>query len=313
MKLNEEIDSDLQDKEVTRWWNIERNLDRWDNFHYSEKNREMHHVLKRQDMTLAYLDSMNLDKNAKILELGFGGGQMAKRILDRGYEYYGIDISSGLAEVATKRCIEHVKKGRAHFIASSIEKKFEFDGEYFDAVLVCGALQYLAIPKNCFEEVYRVLKNKSNFVVCQCNMYSLREIFRIRHLVLKIQNLIMKEEFLYSPCYKSLLTETKLKKYFERYEKSNWMNTKFMTKGYDHHTFDIKKRLYSYWRLKSLLKDSGFETKMACGATFLFPKNNAFNKISLFFNNLLQFAADKKLVPFLFAYADNVILYTKKT
>ena len=266
MKLREEIDPDLQDKEVTRWWNVERNLDRWDKFHYSKENREMHHVLKRQDMTLAYLDAMNLGKDAKILELGFGGGQMAKRILDRGYEYYGIDISSGLADVASKRCKEYVKEGRAHFTASSIEKKFNFESDYFDAVLVCGALQYLAKPQNCFEEVSRVLKNKRDFVVCQCNMYSLREIFKIRHLVLKIQNLIMKEEFLYSPCYKSLLTETKLKKYFGKYENSKWMNTKFMTKGYDHHTFDIKKRLYSYWRLKSLLKDSGFETVGACGA-----------------------------------------------
>jgi ubiquinone/menaquinone biosynthesis C-methylase UbiE len=312
MKLNDEIDSDLQDKEVTRWWNIERNLDRWDNFHYSEENREINHVLKRQDMTLAYLDSMNLRKDAKILELGFGGGQMAKRILNRGYEYYGIDISSGLAEVASRRCEEYVKVGKAHFMASSIEKKFDLESNSFDAVLVCGALQYLARPENCFKEVYRVLKNKSNFVICQANMYSLREMPYIRHLALKIQNLIMNEEFLYSPCFKSLLTETKLKKYFGKYEKSKWMNTKFMIKGYDAHSFDIKKRMYSYWRLKSLLKNSGFETEEACGATFLFPKNNAFKKISVFFNNLLQAAADRKLVPFLFAYADNIILLTKK-
>ena len=112
-------------------------------------------------MTLAYLDSTNLDKDAKILELGFGGGQMAKRILDRGYEYYGLDISSGLVEVASKRCEDYVKEGKAHFKASSIEKKFDFKDAYFDAVLVCGALQYLAKPSNCFEEVSRVLKNKS--------------------------------------------------------------------------------------------------------------------------------------------------------
>ncbi len=50
------------------------------------------------------------------------------------------------------------------------------------------------------------------------------------------------------------------------------MNSKFMLKGYDLHTFDIKKRMYSYWRLKSLLKDAGFEAMDASGATFLFPK-----------------------------------------
>lgn len=312
MKLNDEIDSEIQDQEVKRWWNFERNLDRWDNFHYSEENREINHVLKRQDMTLAYLDSMNLSKDAKILELGFGGGQMAKRILGRGYEYYGMDISSGLAEVASKRCKDYVDQGKAHFTASSIEKKFNFQDAYFDAVLVCGALQYLSNPLNCFDEVSRVLKNHQNFVVCQHNMYSLREIFRPRHFALRLQSLIMKEEFLYSPCYKSLLTETKLKKYFGRYEKSKWMNTKFMTKGYDHHEFDIKKRLYSYWRLKALLRQSGFETVGASGATFFFPKENSLKKISILFNYMFQFLSDKKLIPFLFAYADNVILFTKK-
>jgi ubiquinone/menaquinone biosynthesis C-methylase UbiE len=263
-------------------------------------------------MTLDYLDSLNLEKGAKVLELGFGAGQMAKRMLDQGYEYYGIDISQVLAGAASDRCEEYVKKESAHFMVGSIEKDFNLESEMFDAVLVCGALQYLGKPQNCFKEVSRVLKNNGSFIVCQANMYSLREMAHIRHLALKIQNVIMREEFLYSPCFKSLLTETKLKKYFRRYEKSKWMNSKFMLKGYDLHTFDIKKRMYSYWRLKSLLKDTGFETIDVSGATFLFPKNNAFKKLSIFFNSVLQAASDRKLVPFLFAYADNIILSTKK-
>ena len=64
--------------------------------------------------------------------------------------------------------------------------------------------------------------------------------------------------------------------------------------------------------MKSLLKDAGFETVDASGATFIFPKNNVFKKLFTFFNAVLQKASDKKLVPFLFAYADNVILSTTK-
>ena len=312
MKLSEDINQKIQDQEVSRWWNIDRNLHRWDKEHYSKDNLEIHHVLKRQDMTLNYLDGLNLEKGAKVLELGFGAGQMAKRILDQGYEYYGIDISKLLASAASDRCSEYVEKGSAHFMVGSIEQDFNLDSKTFDAVLVCGALQYLGKPQNCFKEVSRVLKNNGSFIVCQANMYSLREMVRIRHLALKIQNVAMREEFLYSPCFKSLLTETKLKKYFKKYEKSKWMNNKFMLKGYDLHTFDIKKRLYSYWRLKSLLKDAEFETIDASGATFIFPKNNTFKKLFTFFNVALQKASDKKLVPFLFAYADNIILSTTK-
>ncbi len=56
MKLKQEIDQEIQDQEVSRWWNIDRNLHRWDKENYSEYNIEIHHVLKRQDMTLNYLD-----------------------------------------------------------------------------------------------------------------------------------------------------------------------------------------------------------------------------------------------------------------
>ncbi len=253
--MQNQLNQKLQDKEVYRWWNLERNLHRWDHDHYSKDNIEIHHVLKRQDVTLDYLDELNLKKGAKVLELGFGGGQMAKRILDKGYEYHGIDISELLVDAASDRCREYVDEGRAHFIAGSIEKKFNLDSGVFDAVLVCGALQYLGSPQNCFKEVSRVLKDNGAFIVCQANMYSLRKMVNIRYMMLKLQNCIMQEEFLYFPCFKSILTDTKLKKYFGIYKEYKWMNSKFMTKGCEIHVYDIKKRMYSYWRLKKILQN----------------------------------------------------------
>ncbi len=42
MKFKEEIDQELQDKEVARWWNHPRNI-RWDNFYYSHKKNKLVH------------------------------------------------------------------------------------------------------------------------------------------------------------------------------------------------------------------------------------------------------------------------------
>jgi len=313
MKLTQDIDEELQNKEVSRWWNQERNLQRWDEFHYSDTSPVLLHVLNRQNMALEYLDGLSLEKGAKVLELGYGTGQMAKRILDRGYEYYGIDISSRFSEAANKRCSDYVESGKAKFLVGSIEHEYDFEDESFDVVFVCGALQYLAHPSECFREVYRVLKTNKEFVICQANMYSIRSMFDIRKLIFMIVSYFTKEEFLYSPCFRSILLETKLKRYFDRYKNSNWMNSNFMTKGYDEHSFDIKKRQYSYWRLKSLLVNNRFDTFSSAGTPFTFPKRGRFYKTSVFFENILQTIANKNLIPYFFTLADNIILFTKKS
>jgi ubiquinone/menaquinone biosynthesis C-methylase UbiE len=226
---------------------------------------------------------------------------MAKRILDKGYEYYGIDVSELLVDAASDRCREYVDEGKAHFIAGNIEKNFNLDSGVFDAVLVCGSLQYLGSPSNCFKEVSRVLKDNGAFIVCQANMYSLRKMVHI-----------MKEEYLYFPCFKSILTDTKLKKYFGRYKEYKWMSSKFMTKGSETHVYDIKKRMYSYWRLKKILQNEHFKVTGKRGATFLFPKNNKFYNFFTFLDSFLQKISDMKLLPFFYSGADNIILSTKK-
>ena len=91
-----------QDKEVKRWWNYPRNL-RWDTF-YDESNPHRHHVIERQKKTLERIDALNLPIGSKILELGYGGGQTAKALLEKGYIVYGIDVSDQLCKKANKRC-----------------------------------------------------------------------------------------------------------------------------------------------------------------------------------------------------------------
>jgi ubiquinone/menaquinone biosynthesis C-methylase UbiE len=311
VKFKEEIDQNLQNQEVSRWWNHPRNI-RWDNFYYSDENKDKFHVWTRMQKSLDYLDSLSLPNGSKVLELGFGGGQMANEILSRGFQYTGIDISEQLCEAATKRSIEYVEENLATFQVGSIEEDYSFKDEYFDVVMVCGALQYLGDPNKCFNEVNRVLKDNGHFIVCQSNMYSMRTWRYPRKAMLSLVNFIVQDEFLVSPCFKSILTETKLKKYFNKYQDSSFMNSKFMTKGYDKWEFKIKKRLYSYSRLKKMLISNGFKKEKACGATFVFPKNNLFKGISSTWGNLIQVLSDFKVIPYLFTFADNVIILSSK-
>ena len=311
MNFKEELDQNLQNQEVSRWWNHPRNI-RWDNFYYSDENKDKFHVWTRMQKSLDYLDSLSLPKGSKVLELGFGGGQMANEILSRGFQYNGIDISEQLCEASKNRSIEFVKKGMASFQVGSIEEDYSFEDEHFEVVMVCGALQYLGNPHNCFNEVNRVLKDDGHFIVCQSNMYSIRTWRYPRKAILSLVNFVVQDEFLVSPCFKSILTETKLRKYFHKYHESSFMNSKFMTKGYDKWEFKIKKRLYSYPRLKNMLNASGFKKQKVSGATFVFPKNNLFKSFASIWGKFIQLLADSKVIPFLFAYADNIIILSKK-
>jgi len=311
MKLNTEEEQDLQDKEVKRWWESPRNM-RWDTF-YDDSNPDCYHVKLRSGRAVGYLDELNLPKGAKVLELGYGAGQTAQKILERGYRYWGIDISEQFCEASIKRCHGYVDQGLAHFSVGSIEKEYEYEDQYFDAVIVCGALQYIGNLDYCYDEVKRVLVDQGHFVICQTNMYALKELIFPRRLILRIVYRLYNEEFEISPSFRSMLLETQgLGKRFEKDKDAKWMNSEFMVKGYDHHHFQIKKRLNSLWRLKKQLRDKNFVFKKGSGATFFFPRAGIFFWPVLLLDRILQKIADFKIIPYFYAFADNVLLVTRK-
>ena len=72
-----EIDNtELQDKEVSGWWNDERTK-KWHKYTYDKNNPLSHHLILRQKKVLSFLQQLNLPKGAKVLELGGGAGQTA--------------------------------------------------------------------------------------------------------------------------------------------------------------------------------------------------------------------------------------------
>ena len=79
----------LTKKEIKRWWEYKRNL-RWDDI-YGKKDYTSLALNNRMKKILFYLDNLKL-KKASILEIGFGGGQLAYEILRRGHIYSGIEL-----------------------------------------------------------------------------------------------------------------------------------------------------------------------------------------------------------------------------
>ena len=161
-------------------------------------------------------------------------------------------------------------------------------------------------------EINRVLKKNGNLIICQANMYPLLDIIKPRHMILKLIYLFLNEEFLISPSFKSILCESKLSKYFKKYENTKFMNSRFMIKGTDKWEYKIRKRLYSYKRLKKILNKYGYEVKKKTGATFFFPKKNFFFYFWFTLDLILQKILDYKILPFLINISDNIVILSKK-
>ena len=193
-----------------------------------------------------------------------------------------------------------------------MEKKFPIDNDQFDVCVIVGSIQYVGDLNYCFNEINRVLKKNGKLILCQANMYPLLDIIKPRHMILKIVYFFFNEEFLISPSFKSILCESQIGKYFKKYENSSFMNLSFMTKGTEKLDYKIKKRLYSYNRLKKLLIKFNFDIIKKTGATFFFPKKNIFFYFWFILDFILQKILDFKIFPFLINFSDNIVILAKK-
>lgn len=305
------INQEIQDQEVKNWWNDDKTK-KWHNFTYDENNFLSGHLILRQKKVLDYIKKLDLPNGAKILELGCGAGQTAKKICELGFDYVGIDISKHLCEESERKCEKYIKSGKAKFLNQSIEKNYPLKDNNFDVCVIVGSMQYVGNLEICFDEIKRTLKKKSYIIVCQANMYALLDLIYPRRLILRLIYFIFDEEFLISPSFKSMLCESKLKKFFHKYKNSKFMNFKFMTKGEDNWKYKIKKRMYSYKRLKKILEHFNFEITEKTGATFFFPKKNIFGWFWFSIDFIFQKLLDFKILPFLKNFSDNIIIVAKK-
>ncbi|WP_440677316.1 class I SAM-dependent methyltransferase [Candidatus Pelagibacter sp. HIMB1587] len=304
-------DIQKQKEEVSNWWNSEKTK-KWHNFYYTTDYKDYSHLLLRQKKSIDYLKKLYPDpKNIKVLELGYGGGQTAKKMLDIGYNVTGIDISEHFNQETSLKNSDYIKKGQAKFLTRSIDDNFPFEDDSFDVVIVLGALQYVGDLDNCMKNISRTLKKNGHFILTQSNMYSLHSLFSLRGFLLKIVYLVTDEKYMLQKSFRSILIDSKLKKYFSKYKHSKLLNNFFFTKGDENWKFKIKKRLFNFKRLEKILKNYNFLVINKDCATFLFARKGFFYYVKLLTDKFLQFLSSVFIFNFLRNLSDNIILISK--
>jgi ubiquinone/menaquinone biosynthesis C-methylase UbiE len=121
---------------------------------------------KYRDIALSHL---NIKTGEEVLEIGFGTGQILKQtaiLVGETGKIYGIDISSGMLEVAEKRLSGADLMDRVELICGD-SSKIPYEDSMFDAVFISFTLELFDSPEIpiVLNEIKRVLKPKGRFAV----------------------------------------------------------------------------------------------------------------------------------------------------
>ncbi len=110
-----------------------------------------------------------LDKPCgKVLDVGCGPGVMAESLLRLGCEFWGVDASPKMIELARSAV---GKTDRTHF-ALGDAMRLDLPSDFFDAVLCMGVIDGLPDRRRALKEMLRVLKPGGTLIVTFANLCS---------------------------------------------------------------------------------------------------------------------------------------------
>jgi 2-polyprenyl-3-methyl-5-hydroxy-6-metoxy-1,4-benzoquinol methylase len=104
------------------------------------------------------LSLVELPDNARVLELGCGGGDFAELALSLGYSYFGVDLNSEAIERVSERCPS------AELHCGTIETLSKGVG-LFDVVVMFDFLEHVRDPRAELQLIRNFLRNGGMLVV----------------------------------------------------------------------------------------------------------------------------------------------------
>lgn len=130
------------------------------------KTGEMMHA-NNIGMTTAAIDSLGLQNNETVLEIGHGNGGHIAQLLSKAenLHYFGADISATIIAEAEKINQDFITKGKVHFqLTDGIT--LPFDDGLFDKIFTVNTIYFWTNPSEYLKEIKRILKPKGTLTIC---------------------------------------------------------------------------------------------------------------------------------------------------
>lgn len=100
----------------------------------------------------------------RILDAACGRGAVSQMLFFKGHNVFACDIEDGF--MADRKHID--------FRLVDLDKKIPYEGNYFDTVIHCEALQYLHHPSVFIGEAARILRNRGSLILSVPNIHNLQ-------------------------------------------------------------------------------------------------------------------------------------------
>ena len=115
------------------------------------------------DSTLALLD---LEKTDKILEVGFGGGDLLSKILNTTPNeiVFGVDFSKDMVFLGSKRLRKHIVKGLVKLDCFSVDK-LPYESNQFTKICSVNTIYFWENCSKAIKELNRVLDDNGSLVL----------------------------------------------------------------------------------------------------------------------------------------------------
>ncbi len=105
------------------------------------------------------LDVLNIEDGERLLEIGFGPGFAIQQAVTKasGLRIVGIDRSTLMLRMATKRNQSAIRQGKIELRLGSVEDPPLKPGETFDKIYAVNTYQFWIDPKRCLAQLVGVL------------------------------------------------------------------------------------------------------------------------------------------------------------
>ena len=129
---------------------------------YDPRTTAGHSFSIRKQRVLEILDDIPA---GVALDIGCGPGVLAKELVDRRFDYYGVDIAQKMIDVCRAR-FPQIDPGR--FSVGRIQE-LKFPDRFFDLILCIGVVEYLKDDGEAIREMARVLKPGGTAIISMPN------------------------------------------------------------------------------------------------------------------------------------------------
>jgi ubiquinone/menaquinone biosynthesis C-methylase UbiE len=123
---------------------------------------------RRQAVALNYIDGLQLQRTARVLEVGCGAGLMSTALAKRGFLVEAIDHAQAMVELTQKRTREKCMENRINAHIGDIHE-LSLKEQSFNLVVALGVIPWLHDFRKALAEIARVLSTEGYVVLSMDN------------------------------------------------------------------------------------------------------------------------------------------------